>query len=76
MFLGIVLYHILLRVKSGVDIKVLIKKNVEIFMSKLYVKKKELQADNDDIVVNISAHCEENSPYKEYRESLLAIATN
>ena len=41
MFLGIVLYHILLRVKSGVDIKVIIKKNAEIFMSKICVKRKK-----------------------------------
>ena len=44
-------------------------------MSKILVKKKELQADNDDIMTNINTHCEEHltiEPYNEYRESLLA----
>ena len=77
MLLSIILYHILLRLKPRVDIQVLIKKTTEVFVSKICVKKKEPQSDDDDhdIMANINAHCTQHltiEPYNEYRESLLA----
>ena len=73
MFLGIILYHILLRLKSR---EVLIKNNAKVFVSKIWVKKKEPQADYDDISniypVHVRAQNLIRHPNNVYRELLLA----